>query len=78
MTAFKFISSQCLLFSSFMRESLSYRNKSTDLQYRPMNWFLYDRDLPHEILNHFQVNYLLEDITLYDLGGSIHQKKFVF
>ena len=30
------------------RGSLSYRNKSTDLQSKSMNWFLYDKDLRHE------------------------------
>ena len=30
------------------RRSLSYRNQSTDLQSKPMDWFLYDKDLGHE------------------------------
>ena len=30
------------------RRSLSYRNQSTDLQSKSMNWFLYDKDLRHE------------------------------
>ena len=31
--------------------SLSYRNKSIDLQSKSLNWFLYDRDLRHERVN---------------------------
>ena len=30
------------------RRSLSYKNQSTDLQSKSMDWFLYDRDLRHE------------------------------
>ena len=30
------------------RRSLSYRNQSTDLLCKSMDWFLYDRDLRHE------------------------------
>ena len=29
------------------RKSLSYRNQSTDLQSKSMDWFLYDTDLRH-------------------------------
>ena len=36
-------------FSSFMTErSLSYRNQSSDLLCKSMNWFLHDRNLRHE------------------------------
>ena len=38
------------VYNSFMIESLSYRNQSTDLLYKSMNWFLYDRDLRNEIV----------------------------
>ena len=31
-----------------MKKSLSYRNQSTDLQNKSMDWFLYDKDLRHE------------------------------
>ena len=31
--------------------SLSYRNQSIDLQNKSMEWFLYDRDVPHERVN---------------------------
>ena len=30
------------------RKSLSYRNQCTDMQSKSMDWFLCDRDLPHE------------------------------
>ena len=30
------------------QSSLSYRNQSTDLQSKSMDWFLYDRELHHE------------------------------
>ena len=36
-----------LLTFSWLR-SLSYRNQSTDLQFKSMDWFLYGRDLGHE------------------------------
>ena len=32
------------------RRSLSYRNMSTDLLCKSMDWFLYDKDLRHEIV----------------------------
>ena len=32
------------------RSSLSYRNKSIDLLWKSIDWFLYDRDLRHEIV----------------------------
>ena len=38
-----------------MTESL-YRNQSTELLWKPMDWFLYDRDLHHERVNPFQAN----------------------
>ena len=34
--------------NSFMTESLSYRNQSTDLQSKSMDWLLYDNGLRHE------------------------------
>ena len=34
--------------NSFMTEPLSYRNLSTDLQSKSMDWFLYDNGLRHE------------------------------
>ena len=33
---------------SLMTGSLSYRNQSTDLHSKTMNWFLYDMELRHE------------------------------
>ena len=33
------------------RKSLSYRNQSTDFLWKSINWFLYDRDLRHKIVN---------------------------
>ena len=41
----------CLPLYSLMTESLPYRNQSIDLFYKPMDWFLYDRDLRHERLD---------------------------
>ena len=35
------------------RRSLSYKNRSIDLLCKPMDWFLYDRDRPHEIVKQF-------------------------
>ena len=32
------------MINSFMMMSLSYRNRSFDLHYKSMNWFLYDRE----------------------------------
>ena len=34
-----------------MKESLSYRNQSIDLQSKSMDWILYDWDHHHEIVN---------------------------
>ena len=34
--------------NSFMTKVLSYRNQSINLQSKPIDWFLYDRELPHE------------------------------
>ena len=33
---------------TFMTEVLSHRNQTTDLPYKSMDWFLYDKDLRHE------------------------------
>ena len=33
---------------TFMTEVLSHRNQITDLPYKSMDWFLYDKDLRHE------------------------------
>ena len=33
---------------TFMTEVLSHRNQTTDLPYKSMDWFLYDKDLLHE------------------------------
>ena len=37
--------------NSSQRRSLSYRNQSTGLLYKSMDWSLYDRDLRHERVN---------------------------
>ena len=34
-----------------MKEAPSYRNQTTDLLCKSMDWFLYDRDLGHERVN---------------------------
>ena len=41
------LSEKYILIPSWWR-SLSYRTQSTDFQSKSMDWFLYDRDLPHE------------------------------
>ena len=38
--------------------SPSYRNQFTDFQSKPMDWFLYDRDLRHEIVKTTIFNYI--------------------
>ena len=43
------------IINSFMKESLSYRNQSLDLQSKSMGWFLCDKDLLHERVNSFYV-----------------------
>ena len=37
-----------LALNSFMREVPTYRNQSTELLYKSMDWFLYDRNIHHE------------------------------
>ena len=40
------------LLNSFMTEvPIIYRNLPIDLESKSMDWFLYDRDLRHEIVN---------------------------
>ena len=46
------------------RRSLSYRNQSTDLLCKSMDWFLYDRDPRHERVNIFLL--LFKNITAYN------------
>ena len=41
------LSEKYILILSWWR-SLSYRNQSSDFQSKSMDWFLYDKDLPHE------------------------------
>ena len=38
-------------FNSFMTEVSTYRNQSTDLPSKSMDWFLYDKNLNHERIN---------------------------
>ena len=59
MTALKIL--LCPLLTLSWRSSPYYRNQSTDLLCKPMDWFLYDRDLRHE-----RVKYIVphtEDIS---------------
>ena len=49
--SFHEILSNCILFKNLTlswRRPLSYRNQSTDLQSKSMDWFLYDNSLRHE------------------------------
>ena len=45
------------------RRSLSYRNQSTDLYRKSMDWFLYGRDLRHERVN----LYILQSPTQFSI-----------
>ena len=40
----------------FMTEVVIYRNQSSDLQPKSMDWFLYDNGLRHERVKHLSVN----------------------
>ena len=44
-----------LILSISWRRFLSYRNQSTDFFCESMDWFLYDRNLRHERVEHFQI-----------------------
>ena len=46
--------------------SLSYRNQSTDLLFKSVDWFLYDRDLRHE-----RVEGILPLPTIHNLKNDI-------
>ena len=37
--------------NSFMKDVLIIRNQSINFQSRSMDWFLYDKDFPHERIN---------------------------
>ena len=47
------------------RRPLSYRNQSTDLQSKSMDWFLYDNDLRHERVNKSDKNYVVIEFVLF-------------
>ena len=44
--------------------SLSYRNQTIDFQRKPVDWFLYDRDLRYERVNAFLLTCIHRDIFL--------------
>ena len=41
-------------FNPFTPRPISYRNQSIDLQSKSIDWFLYDKELPHESVSIFQ------------------------
>ena len=48
---FHLLFSLCLCLTLSWRRPLSYRNQSTDLQSKAMDWFLYDNSFRHERVN---------------------------
>ena len=46
------------------RGPLSYRNQSTDLQSKSMDWFLYDNSLSHERVKAFYILY--KNVSIYE------------
>ena len=68
----------CLTFS--WRRPLSYRNQSIDLFCKSMDWFLYDRDLSHEIVkvkspNKGVFRTLPSKCLLFQINHKIERKK---
>ena len=50
-------------FNSFMTRLLSYRNQSTDLLRKSMDWFLYENGLRHERVNYLRLKIILTGIS---------------
>ena len=46
-----------------MTEPLAYRNQSTDLLFKSMDWFLYDNDLRHERVNTLKINKVIDELS---------------
>ena len=62
--------------------SLLYKNQSIDLQNKLMDWFLYDKNLHHEIVNAFQLSCFHWDIFLdynkiIDIYASKYQRRML-
>ena len=53
------------MINSFLTESLLYRNQSIDLKSKSVGWFLYDRDLCHEIVNGMFFNWNPETLRIW-------------
>ena len=54
-----------LIFLIFSRwRSLSYKNQSIDLLCKPMEWFLYDKEIRHEKVNDSYVMIAWKPVTL--------------
>ena len=59
------------------RRSLLYKNQSIDFQNKSMDWFLYDKNLCHEIVNALLLAYIHWDIFLdYDNIIDIYASKY--
>ena len=61
---------------SFMQRSLLYRNQFIDLQKKSMDWFLYDKNLPHERVDALLLACIHWDIILdYDKIINVYASK---
>ena len=78
--------SQCLwmksVFNLSWRRSLLYRNQSNDLQNESVDWFLYDKNHRHEIVDALLFACIHWDIFLdydkiIDIYGSKHQRRML-
>ena len=58
-----------------MMKSLSYRNQSTDLQSKSVDWFLYDKDFRHERVKGCNFDIMM---ILRKLASAIFLENFFF
>ena len=58
-----------------MMKSLSYRNQSTDLQSKSLDWFLYDKDFRHERVKGCNFNIMM---ILRKLASAIFLENLIF
>ena len=57
------------------RMPLSYRNQSTDLRSKSMDWFLYDNGLRHEMVNFDDIPHIFLLFLLLSLNKQIVAEK---
>ena len=65
-----------LLLNPPWRRSASYINQFTELLYKSMDWFLYDRDLRHERVKYVLIPHCSQMLCKECVGSTIYSKTY--